>query len=356
MADKEETAFRAATRNAGTPHRPNVENERLAHHDINFHERWLRVTPRSRCPICNHADWCMFSPDGAIGGCMRISSGAFKTSQTRGGDMYIHRLRHECAPAARIRPQKREPVAGPAVASVDYRHAVYSALLDQWVLTPDHAHYLITEKRISHETVTRNLYATVPDGQTIRATLSHLSRDFELSLVPGFYRRRGSPQLIARPGELLIPIRDHRERIVALSRRTGGDPKYKFLSGRGVSSGAPMHYALPYLANLNGDVIITEGALKADVIAEHLHCATIGISGVAAFQDGFGHELRALLQGVKFAYLAFDADERRNGHVRSALIRLIISLHAAGYLPEILQWEESHGKGLDDVLTGGGAS
>lgn len=40
--------------------------------------RWIRVTKRKRCPICEHADWCLISPDGAAVICMRVPSGREK--------------------------------------------------------------------------------------------------------------------------------------------------------------------------------------------------------------------------------------------------------------------------------------
>jgi hypothetical protein len=112
---------------------------------------------------------------------------------------------------------------------------------------------------------------------------------------------------------------------------------------------------LPYVAPITGDIIITEGPLKADAIAERLHCTVVGIPGVSSFGETFGEELRACLPSVRSVYVAFDADERRNPHVRAALIRLLTSLHAGGYVPDVLRWDDVHGKGLDDVLVGGAA-
>jgi len=37
--------------------------------------KWLRVNRNRKCPICDHADWCMLSPDGTAALCMRLAGG-----------------------------------------------------------------------------------------------------------------------------------------------------------------------------------------------------------------------------------------------------------------------------------------
>lgn len=320
-------------------------------------ERWRRVTPRERCPVCGRGDWCRVSPDGSIAGCMRVSSGAFRTAPTRIGDMHLHRMREDCPSSLRIEPLHLTKSVG-VIASVDHRHAVFTAVLESLTLSQEHADYLTRVKRLSCEAITRNLYATVPEDKATAAALTTLSKRLDVESIPGIYRDRdgGAWRMIAREGELLIPVRDHRARIVALRRRTG-DParKYLYASGHGLSAGAPLHFALAYLAELHGSVIVTEGELKADAIADLLHSAVIGIPGVASFGADFARVVRECLPTVKHVSVAFDADSARNPHVAQALDRLLRTLDCGPFDCEVLQWDESSGKGLDDVLAANAA-
>ncbi len=328
-------------------------------------ERWQRVNQRNRCAICNHSGWCRVSPDGAIAGCMRVDRGAFRVADTQLGAMYLHRLRDDRAPSSSLRngslrrpspsPSSSRSAALVAAAPVDHRHAVYTTMLDALVLSSAHADYLRVAKRLSEETVTRNLYATVPEDDAITDRCIALAIEHDLAAVPGFYCEGQRWHFISRPGEILIPIRDRRERIIAILRRTGGQPKYLFASSstRGASCGAPVHYALPYLAELypNDPAIVTEGVLKADSIAEQLHCAVIGVPGVGSLGE-IDSQLLGSLAGRR-VFIAYDADEQRNLHVRAALVRLVRMLTSAGASVDVLRWSEAAGKGLDDVLSGG---
>jgi Domain of unknown function (DUF3854) len=326
-------------------------------------ERWQRVNQRNPCPICTRPTWCRVSPDCAIAGCMREDRGSFSVKQTQLGAMYLHHLGDRIAWSLRLPAPPRSPsstrsakrtISTIAAVSVEQRHAVYTALLNSGTLSAEHACYLRDAKRLSEETVARNLYATVTDSW-IAESCSSLAVEHDLAGVPGFYDGGKRWRFIGKPGELLIPIRDRHERIVAILRRTGREPKYLFASSstRGASCGAPSHFALPYLAELYADdpIILTEGTLKADSIAEQLHCMAIGVPGVASL-DSFDGQLMDFLRGRR-VLIAYDADERRNRHVRDALVRLLRMLTAAGLKPEVLQWDETNGKGLDDVLSGG---
>lgn len=52
--------------------------------------RWLRVSTNRRCPVCDHADWCLVSEDGTAAICPRTKS------DKRVGDAgWLHRLGHD---------------------------------------------------------------------------------------------------------------------------------------------------------------------------------------------------------------------------------------------------------------------
>jgi hypothetical protein len=293
---------------------------------------------------------------------MRVDRDAFRVADTRLGAMYLHRLRAD-ARASSLRTPSFRPLSSSstqlpliAAAPVSHRDAVYTAMLNSLTLSGAHVDYLCVQKRLSEETITRSLYATAFDVDAMTKRCGALATEYDLAAVPGFYRDR-EWHFIAKAGELLIPIRDRHEQIAAILRRADGKPKYRFASSstRGASCGAPLHYALPYLAVLYPDdpIIVTEGVLKADSIAEQLHCAVIGVPGVGSLGE-IDSQVLVSLAG-RCVLIAYDADEQRNPHVRAALVRLVRMLSFAGASVEVLRWSEAAGKGLDDVLGGGAA-
>lgn len=321
------------------------------------HQRWERVTSRNHCAVCDHGGFCQVTADGSVAGCMRVSSGAFKTTMTRVGPMFFHRLREGCPPSLRSAPLVRRTNPPTSIASPEHRHRVYTAFLDSLTLSSEHATALRVDRGLSEETVTRNLYASVPEAGALSVRVAHIAEGFALAGVPGFYRDESRWLCVAKPGELLIPARDHRERITALLRRTGGTPKYLWMSKaeRGPSCGTPLHFALPHLVALHGHAIITEGLLKADTIAELRHAAVIAIPGVSCFGDDLALNLKEWFPELNAVSIAFDSDEASNPHVRAALVRLVRLLQSAAIAVDVLRWDQSRGKGLDDVLIGGAA-
>jgi hypothetical protein len=107
-------------------------------------------------------------------------------------------------------------------------------------------------------------------------------------------------------------------------------------------------------------VILTEGALKADVSAHLLDnkYAVIAVAGVSSFSEDFGRRLRELIPELRQVVIAFDADQGRKPEVQKALERLRGSeekpdggtLREAGLDVRELRWAEEKGKGLDDYL------
>jgi DNA primase len=212
---------------------------------------------------------------------------------------------------------------------------------------------------LSDVEVARNGYASLPDPQAARRLCAGLSSRFDLSGVPGF--SRFSDAWLLRVGDwhrgFFVPVRDAQGRIQAMQiRRDDGEPRYCWFSStgkpKGASSGAPVHFARPWRAASTGEAIITEGALKADIIAEHLDACVVAVAGVCAFRDDFGRWLRGQLPALGETVIAFDADWRTKPEVERAMIRLARSLDASGLRWDVASWDASLGKGLDDALTG----
>lgn len=56
---------------------------------IETQQRWIRVSKRNRCPICNRGDWCLIAPDGTAAICPRTPDGAIRHIE---GSGYLHKL------------------------------------------------------------------------------------------------------------------------------------------------------------------------------------------------------------------------------------------------------------------------
>jgi hypothetical protein len=249
----------------------------------------------------------------------------------------------------------------PPLAPIERRHAVYSALLDNLPLYKIHADQLTNRRRLSDTTIAAEGFASVPAKSLARLLVDQLAGEFDLSYVPGFFKGgdRWHLRFVGMEG-FYIPIRDYKGRIAALEiRRDTEESKRRFLlvssAGDGfplgASSGAPPHFARP---NRRHTVVITEGALKADVCAELLDVCVVGLVAVGTFGHRVGWELREALPGLGQIYIGYDADWRTNDKVRHHLRRLTEALSNAGLGAKMLEWPPEQGKGLDDYLMNGG--
>ncbi len=312
-------------------------------------EKLRRVTRRDPCPICEHHDWCSFSADGALVICMRVSSGS--VSEARDGG-FVHILREREARAAIVRAVPKPNLT--LRASIEQRHTVYSAWLERSPLTGYHADHLLNHRSLSDVTIARDEYVSLPTTLSDVLSISReLASQYDLTGVPGFFKDGdGRWRFLVRQPGFVIPVRDALGRIQACLIRQDTGARYLWLSSPdrtgGASSGAPVHFARPWRARSTSFAVITEGALKADIIAEHLDQAVIALAGVSSHSD-FGQLLRRELPELKAVAIAFDSDWRSNGAVRAALLRLIDVLEEASLAVKVWNWEGA--KGLDDLLT-----
>lgn len=164
------------------------------------------------------------------------------------------------------------------------------------------------------------------------------------------------------PPMLLIPYRNPWGKIQSCQIRFSGSinrgqKRYLWLSlpsMQSAGSGTPIHYAnwKDFGADyLNRYVLITEGALKADVVAKFCpQFLIIANSGV-----GCAHDLIARISRGKKVSLAFDNDYHEKPAVirqLSKLILVISELDASKSFTEnivILSWHLRY-KGIDDAL------
>jgi DNA primase len=313
---------------------------------------WRAVNRKNPCPICGKPDNCSATEDGGAVICGRVSDGSVK--EFRNGWLHIlrERERDEWQPTYQPPKPKLQSTEAP-LAPLAHRNEVYTAWLDDLNLSGGHADEL-ARRGLHDTTAAYQLYATVPSQAKADAITTSLAARFDLRGVPGFYRQAGKWWLNVGDwcAGYFVPCRSLSGRIEALQiRKDEGEPRYIWLSSakkpEGVSSGAPMHFAAPHRLK-SGSVIITEGALKAEVIAQFTTSGVIGLAGVSNFKDSFDAALKLL--GVRRVQIAFDADWRDNPQVQRALKRLGQKLSAAGLIVSMLNWDLAKGKGLDDVL------
>lgn len=311
----------------------------------------VRVKRGTPCPICGKPDWCSVSEDGAMAICMRVADGSVKESK---GGGYIHILQdRELRP---VSPIRRKPDPPPA-ASLDRRHVVYEALLQTLPLLEKHADDL-ARRGLSDMTFARSAYASLPVVlKTVYEMAETLSLFDNLANVPGFFVDCAGRWRFTQVPGFLIPVRDNQGRIQAFQiRRDRGEPRCIWFSTpppdfkNGASSGAPIHFALPARAEESGLAIVTEGPLKADVVAEQLDYCVVGLPGVFSFPVNFGSWLTFKLPELKKVYVAYDTDWKnpKKPQVRAALLQLLDSLAETELECAVLDWEGA--KGLDDLL------
>lgn len=313
-------------------------------------EKLQRATRRNPCPVCNKSKWCGFAEDGAIAICMRVSDGAASTAKNGG---YVHVLK-EREPS--FKPITKVQKPQPIIAPIERRHAVYTALLESLELLGNHADAL--EKRGLYDAeIARNLYASLPQsGQAILDLCKKLANDFDLATVPGFFKdHEGRWYFTVRGSGVFIPVRDVQGRIQACQiRNDDGSLRYLWFSSAdrdcGASSGTPIHISRPWRAESTGEAIITEGALKADIVAQQLDVCVVAVAGVTCFGDGFGYWLRKQLPSLHSALVAYDSDWKTKPEVERAMLRLVRSLDQAKLEWDVASWDSSFGKGLDDLL------
>lgn len=297
------------------------------------------------CPICQ-GDGCGQSESMVI--CWRVQEGAIKEAVN---GAWVHKLDGQSSPVE-CRSRFETPLA-----AIERRHAVYSAMMAMLELNQKHRTHLEQSRRLSIPAITRAEFRSVPSWSLGDAIAGQLAKKWELKGVPGFWRKEGRWVLrFAGMDGFYIPIRNHVGQIEALQIRTMSDDKHKryFLVSTstdnaegftdGVSSGAPAHFT-----RFQGEEIyITEGALKAEVIADQLKKPVVGLVAVGTFRDEFGLQLRQWRPSVRTVRIAFDSDWRTNEKVKKQMARLSESLKRGGFAVKVEQWEGA--KGFDDYL------
>ena len=100
---------------------------------------------------------------------------------------------------------------------------------------------------------------------------------------------------------------------------------------------------------VTNEAIITEGALKANVISSFLDAPVVGVAGTSSFNETFGDYLKEELPDLRRVVIAYDTDWMKKKEVRRALLRLQRVLTKAGLRWKLRTWPGEY-KGYDDFL------
>jgi len=176
-----------------------------------------------------------------------------------------------------------------------------------------------------------------------------------LSGVPGFHKGEEKWAMTHIPSGILIPIRNCTNQICGLQIRLddfvkGG--RYIWFSSAkyssGTSSGSPLHWVKPELLATHSDLLVTEGALKANVISHFLNVPVVAAAGVRSFGTNFANSLKGAYPNIT-VIICFDADWRSKEEVRNALRALRSQFSKAGLDWRVRSWTSEY-KGYDDYL------
>jgi hypothetical protein len=301
---------------------------------------------------------------------MRVSEGARRRSRNRG---WIHV--HDDVPAAfnYATPVRTATDRAP----IDVRDAIYRELIrispairyrNQLIEGPDR----LLSRGLSLKQIA--CYGALPASARERARLARSLRSFararfpqfaNLIGIPGFWRDDKGATQIWKPRNyrqpmLIIPYKDQFSRIQACQLRLckedlspDNPKKYRWLSSpnepRGCSSGTPIHFSFNPANSPGGDVVVTEGALKADTVSCLRPLARfIATSGVSCSHSQLIEATRRYN-----ALIGFDSDYRSNPAVCMQLATLIAAreldqvTHQLSHTTKVLFWE-GH-KGIDDA-------
>ena len=219
------------------------------------------------------------------------------------------------------------------LAPLAVRDATYRALLSLTNLHDRHREDLLA-RGLSEENIRNNGYRSLPSDPKAVA-LKLLRMGCTIEGVPGFFKDKDGSWTMMCPGTgFLIPQRNSKGQIqgfqIRLDQKRPDMPRYISLSSRDRDGGAPAHAYVHFRRGEKGvsEVILTEGALKADVICALSGYSVLSVPGVNS-QKYLPGAFKALIpRGLRKVRIAYDMDAADNIHVQAAQEKLIATLNA----------------------------
>ena len=240
-------------------------------------------------------------------------------------------------------------------ASLEKRDATYRGLLAVSILSETHTVSLLN-RGLTKEDIERNEYRSFPlrDGTEVAQKL--LSMGCDLEGVPGFFlNQNGKWQLRKYTSGILIPQRSINGLIqgfqIRLDTKSKDGIRYLSLSSKDLVKGAPGKTYCHFRKGEKGykEIILTEGALKGDVISSLSGYSILSVPGVNSrrYLPEALHILKG--KGLQRVAVAFDMDALTNIHVQEALEKVRELLKRSHFEYYTLMWNPEY-KGLDDYL------
>lgn len=251
-----------------------------------------------------------------------------------------------------VTTKKREYVRKDVdVANIKIRDATYTALLNILHLNGSHRKSLLS-RGLDNDAIERNVYRSYPVVSLQHICELLLSQGCILEGIPGFYQQQdGRWTMLRFSGGFLIPQRNGFNQIQGMQIRLDkeGGPRYLTVSTgdeylKGAKGKAYCHLAQ---GGSLETIILTEGALKADIISFYTGMTVLAIPGVnsTAYLEKAIHDLK--MRGTKKVAIAFDMDLYDNIFVKKALRKVMQIIQYAGLSFSLLIWDKTY-KGLDD--------
>lgn len=347
--------------------------------------RYKRVSRARPCLICGKPDWCSRTSDDSISFCARVTAGADRLSRKEQWGVFYHDESIKPKPYKNYSENhhvQSKPAKEISPAPLEIRDFVYSSLFrlspaSDYPMLIDGIKGLL-ERQLENTQDYGGLPGSFAERQDLAAKIRLLlNQNFPAFLrqnplglrhVPGFWIDEfGETNLWQKKDYpypfLLIPYRSPAGLIQACQIRLTGKlatdkKRYLWLSlpqKNSAGSGTPLHYAgWKKFGRLNFTelpILVTEGALKADVVAKLLpNFFAIANGGVNCSQD-----LIVSVSSGKPLYLAFDSDYQDNLVVARQLARLLKlrldnNRQSQSFAStKIIVWDRTR-KGIDDAL------
>ena len=239
------------------------------------------------------------------------------------------------------------------IAPIETRHKTYSALIDNLVLTDYHRKSL-RDRGLSNAYIDKKKYKSYPQTSHEEIATVLLDQGYILDGVPGFYKEKGVWKLRRYSSGILIPQKDGFGRIQGFQIRMDNSKGGKYLNLSSLDlpngTGAKTFAHLSYSRDKDlKELILTEGALKADVISYLSQKSVLAVPGVNSIKylPGALHDLKK--KGLKKVCIAFDMDLYDNPNVYRALCKLKNLIREADIPFCTYNWNSDY-KGLDDYL------
>ena len=237
------------------------------------------------------------------------------------------------------------------LADVETRHAVYQAFLSRLSLATDHRENLLA-RGLTEQDIQKLEYKTTP-VIGMEAIAKRLCLDgFRLAGIPGFYKDENGKWSFAQAERgILIPVRDPKGRIQGLQIRRDNVTRRKFrwVSSAERAEGCKAEGWTHVAGSVCQVAVLTEGAMKADVIHALTGLTVLAVPGVNALTQLELTLLELRNEGLTEIKTAFDMDFATNWHVQKGYDSLLNLLGQMGLQFGVYLWDPAF-KGLDDYI------